>query len=380
MAKKRSRGNGDGDIWPRKNKEGKITSYRGAYFGPDGKRRYVSGKNKEETRNKLRKARSDADQGVVFDAQNLRLSEYLDRWLKDSVKDTVRISTYQRYEQVIRLHLVPGLGRVKLKALTPAHVQRFYRDRLDSGLSPSTVRKFHNVLHRALRQAVRWDLIPRNVTEATEPPKETSEEIHPLSEEEARRLLEAARGDRLEALYVLALTTGMREGELLGLKWEDVDLTNGVLRVRRTLTRDHGRFYFGEPKSEKGRRQIDLPEGASKALKAHLDRQMAEMERIGDRYEDRGLIFTTATGAPINPSNLRQRSLADLLKKAGIRKVRFHDLRHTFATLMLSRNIHPKVVQEMLGHANIAITLDRYSHFLPSMGRDAAVAMDEIFS
>lgn len=242
------------------------------------------------------------------------------------------------------------------------------------------MRKFHNVLHRALRQAVRWDLVPRNVTEATQPPKETSEEIHPLSEEEARRLLHAARGDRLEALYVLALATGMREGELLGLKWEDVDLTNGVLGVRRTLIRDRGRFHFGEPKSEKGRRRIDLPQEATKALRAHLEKQMDEIHHLGDRYEDRGLVFTTATGAPINPSNLRQRSLAGLLEKAGLRKIRFHDLRHTCATLMLSRNIHPKVVQEMLGHANIAITLDRYSHFLPSMGRDAAVAMDEIFA
>jgi len=168
----------------------------------------IRASSKKETRNKLRKARSDANQGVVFDAQNLLLSEYLDRWLKDSVKDTVRISTYQRYEEVVRLHVVPGLGRIKLKALTPVHVQHFYRERLDSGLSPSTVRKFHNVLHRALHQAVRWGLVPRNATEATEPPKETSEEIRPLSEDEARRLLEAAHEDRLEALYVLALTTG----------------------------------------------------------------------------------------------------------------------------------------------------------------------------
>jgi integrase len=380
VAKKRSRGNGDGDVWPRRNKEGRIISYRGAYFGPDGKRRYVSGQTKNETRNKLRKARSDANEGVVFDAQNLSLSEYLHRWLKDSVKDTVRASTYKRYEEVVRLHIVPALGRIKLKALTPAHVQHFYRERLDSGLSPSTVRKFHNVLHRALRQAVRWGLIPRNATEATEPPKETSEEIRPLSEEEARRLLEAAHGDRLEALYVLALTTGMREGELLGLKWEDIELSNGVLRVKRTLTRNGGKLNFGDPKSKKGSRQIDLSEEASKALQAHLDRQMDEMKRLGDLYVDQGLVFTTRKGTPINPSNLRQRSFVKLLKQAGLRKVRFHDLRHTCATLMLSRNIHPKMVQELLGHANVAITLDRYSHFMPGMGRNMALTMDEIFA
>ncbi len=380
MTKKRSRGNGDGDVWPRKNSEGKITGYRGAYFGPDGKRRYVSGKTKEETRNELRKARADADRGVVFDAQNLKVSEYMDRWLRDSVKDTVRTSTYQRYEEIVKLHINPGLGRLKLGNLTPAQVQRFYRDRLDLGLSPATVRKFHHVLHKALRQAVRWGLVPRNATEATDPPKEACEEISPLSREEARSLLEAARRDRLEALYVLALHTGMRQGELLGLRWEDVDLENGLLRVRRTLTRNGGKFHFGEPKSKKGRRQIHLSRDAANALRSHLDAQMDEIEHLGDLYEDRGLVFTTKTGAPINPSNLRQRSFADLLKRAGVRKVRFHDLRHTYATLMLSRNVHPKKVQEMLGHANIAITLDRYSHFVPGMGEETARAMDDIFA
>jgi integrase len=180
VAKQRSRSNGDGDVWPRKNKEGRITSYRGAYFGPDGKRRYVSGQTKKDTRNKLRKARSDANQGVVFDAQNLSLSEYLDRWLKDSVKDTVRISTYQRYEEVVRLHLVPTLGRIKLKALTPVHVQQFYRERLDSGLSPSTVRKFHNVLHRALRQAVKWGLTPATLQKRQNPQRRPQRRYGPF--------------------------------------------------------------------------------------------------------------------------------------------------------------------------------------------------------
>jgi integrase len=152
------------------------------------------------------------------------------------------------------------------------------------------------------------------------------------------------------------------------------------MRTSQQTSRNGGRFHFGNTKSKKGSRQIDLSEEASKALQAHLDRQMVEMERLGDRYEDQGLVFTTSKGTPINPSNLRQRSFAKLLKKAGLRKVRFHDLRHTCATLALSRNIHPKVVQELLGHVNIAITLDRYSHFIPGMGRNAALTMDEIFA
>jgi integrase len=381
MARKNA--NGEGTIYPRKNKDGKVTSYRASYWvhtsdGP--KRRYISAKTKKEVARKLREILHAMDSGTFVDAGQLTVEEYLDRWLKDSVKDTVRTSTYQRYEQVVRLHLIPSLGRLKLKDLNPVHVQRLYRDRLDSGLSPGTARKIHNVLHKALAQAVKWGLMPRNATEATNPPKEIFEEINPLSAEEAHRLIEAAREDPLEALYVLAIHTGMRQGELLALKWENIDLESGVINVKRTLTKDKGRLLFGEPKSAKGRRRIDLTDAAVAALRAHLSRQMGDMQRLGDLYQDQGLVFTTNTGAPISPSNLRQRSFDKLLKKAGVRAIRFHDLRHTCATLLLRREIHPKYVQELLGHANIKMTLDRYSHFIPGMGRRTAQVMEEIFS
>jgi integrase len=220
-------------------------------------------------------------------------------------------------------------------------------------------------------------MVPRNVTEAVKLPRPIPKEMRPLSAEEARRLLRTARGERLEALYVLAVTTGMRQGELLALRWQDVDLENATINVRRTLTRNGGRIAIGEPKTKKSRRSIRLAPQAAEALGGHLKRQLWDIEVLGDRYEDQGLVFATDTGAPINPSNLRQRSFAPLLTRAKLPQVRFHDLRHTCATLLFAKGTHPKYVQELLGHSSIAITLDTYSHVLPSMGDQTARAMQE---
>ena len=202
MGKTKSRANGDGDVFPRKNKARKTTSYRGAYVGPDGKRRYVSGKNKEEARAKLRQARGDAERGLVSDGGNTGLTEYLARWLNDSVKGSVKPVTHDSYELLVNKHITPALGNVRLSKLNSAHLQGFYRSKLDSGLSPRTVQYIHVVLHRALRQALRWGLVVRNVAEAVDPPRVPKKEITPLSPEQARTFLEAARDERLEALYV----------------------------------------------------------------------------------------------------------------------------------------------------------------------------------
>lgn len=260
MARTKGRANGDGDVFPRKNKAGKITSYRGAYVGPDGKRRYVSGKNKEEARKALREARAGADQGLLFDAANLTVGEYLDRWLADSVRDTVKSTTHERYEQIARLHIRPALGALKLKALTPAHARGLYRERLDAGASPRSVQYLHVTLHKALKQAVSDGLIPRNVTEAVKPPRLDKKEMRPLTPEQSKRLLDAAReaGERLEALYVLAVHTGLRQGELLALKWEDVDLDAGTIQVRRSLSATKDGLEFTTPKTRGSRRSVKL--------------------------------------------------------------------------------------------------------------------------
>jgi len=230
--------------------------------------------------------------------------------------------------------------------------------------------------YKALSQAVSDGLVPRNAA-AVKAPRPTPEEMHPLSENEARALLNAARSheDRFEALYMLAITTGLRRGELLGLRWEDLDLERGVLRVGRALVREGGRHTLGETKTKRGRRQVNLTPRTVSALRAHRKKQLEKkMERAGIN-KDHGLIFATGVGTRVNPENLVKRSFKPLLRSAGLPEIRFHDLRHTCATLLLGRGVHPKFVQELLGHATIAMTLDTYSHYLPSMGDQAAGAM-----
>ncbi len=372
----RKRGNGEGSIHRRKG-GGWCAQYT-VYTAEGRKRKTVYGKTRQEVAAKLAKALSDQESGLTFDAGNQTVGDYLDRWLYDSVRDTVRKGTFERHEQIIRLHIRPSLGSMKLKVLSPAHVQGFYREKLDSGLSPATVHKIHAVLHKALDQAVGWSLVPRNATEVVTTPRPAPDEIRPLDSEQVKALLEAASGERFEALYVLAIHTGLRQGELLGLRWDDVDLENGLLRVKRTLTRHRGRLLLGEPKTKRSRRTVRLTEPAVDALRDHLARQLVQIESLGDLYRDQGLVFATQKGTLVNPSNLRRRSFAPLLEKAGLPRIRFHDLRHTCSTLLLARNVNPKIVSEMLGHATIAITLDTYSHVLPDMQDSATRALEDV--
>src|SRR5918998_4005550 len=239
------RGNGEGSITRRK--DGLYMARYTVQTATGPKRKTIYGKEREEVSEKLVDALSNRNNGLVFDADNMKFGEYLERWLADSVRDTVRPTTFERYEQIVRLHICPVLGNTKLKNLTPAHLRGLYREKLDAGLSPRTVKYVHVTLHKALKQAVMDGLIPRNATDAVKPPQITREEMRPLSAEQVKTLFEAARteGDRLEGLYVLALTTGLRQGELLGLRWEDVDLESGRLHVRRTLITG-GKLTFGQ--------------------------------------------------------------------------------------------------------------------------------------
>ena len=221
------------------------------------------------------------------------------------------------------------------------------------------------------------DLIRRDVADSVKPPQLKRTEMKPLSPKQAKALLEAAGGDRFEAMYVLAITAGLRQGELLGLKWEDVDLEGGKLRVRRTLYKGN----FTTPKTAKSRRTVKLTVRAVEALQRHREAQLEESEKVEGLWQDHGLIFTTQVGTPVNRHNFYARNFKPLLKKGGLpHTVRFHDLRHTCATLLLSKNVNPKVVSEMLGHANVTVTLDTYSHVLPYMQDGAVDAMDSSLS
>ena len=372
------RGNGEGSISRRKN-GGWMAQYA-VYTSEGRKRKTIYGKTRKEVADKLAKAVSDREDGLIFDAGTLTVEEYLERWLSDCVRDTVKASTYSSYGQLVNTHAVPALGRIRLKTLTATHVRSLLREKLDAGLSPRTVQYLRFVLRKALDQAVIDNLIPRNPVASVKSPQVRRDEIKPLSPEQVRLFLQTTveAGDKLEALYAVAIHLGLRQGELLALKWEDVDLEAGTLQVRRSLAGSReGNPVFTTPKTAKSRRQVRLTTGAAEALKRHRKRQLEERMRLAGLWRDHGLVFTTEAGTPLDRHNIIQRSFRPLLEKARLPAIRFHDLRHTCATLLLTREVHPKIVQELLGHSTIAITLDTYSHVLPGMGDAAVGAMDE---
>jgi integrase len=340
----------------------------------------VYAKTRKEAAEKLTAAMADASKGITADGGPKTVGAFLMSWLENSVRGSVRKSTYDRNESLCRVHLIPSLGRKKLKTLSAADVAGFYRSRLDSGCSAASVRKMHETLHKALKQAVRWGYMTKNPANDVDTPRVHTEEVHPLTRDEARRFLKVVRGDRLEALYVVALHTGLRQGELLALRWEDVDIEEKTLTVRRTITKDGGKLLIGPTKTAKGRRTVKLTRDAAEALREHLTRQLEEIDGLGDYYQPGGLVFATMKGTLLNPSNLRKRSFAPLLVRADLPHQTFHQLRHTAATILLLKNVNPKIVSEMLGHASIAITLDTYSHVFPNMQDSAVAAMEEAFA
>jgi integrase len=251
----------------------------------------------------------------------------------------------------------------------------------EEGLSGRTVQYLLFLLRKALQQAVNDGLLPHNVAKDVKVRQTQKDEERHLTPEQVKALLSAARGDRLVALYVLAISTGLRQGELLGLWWEDIDLDTGTLSVRRTLSLGQGGPRFTEPKTAKSRRNIELTAQAIEALKDHRAAQDEEKARLGSLWEEYNLVFPSVTGTPLRRNNLVRRSFKPLLEKAGLpRTFRFHDLRHTAASILFSQRTHPKIVQELLGHATIAVTLDVYSHMIPGMSAQAARTMEDVLS
>ena len=355
--------------------------FKARYTDAKGKRRTVYGKTKGEVREKLTESLADRDKGLTYDGDSISLQEHLDRWLETSVKGSVKPITYEAYERMCRVHIKPStIGKVKLSKLTPGHLQRFYQEKLNDGLAPASVRYMHATLHRALKQAHRWRLVRENVAAATDPPIPQPEEIRPLSAEQVKSLLSEAKGKRLEALFVVAVTAGLRIGELSSIQWSDLDIENRTLRIRRTLSRAKNGPRYTTPKNGRGR-NIKLTAMATEALKRHLIRQKAERLAAGTKWEDDNLIFCRDDGRPLTRDMVARSHLRPILKRAGLPEdCTPHQLRHTCATLLLSRGVHPKFVQELLGHSSIAQTLDRYSHWIPSMGDQTAIAMEAALS
>src|SRR5215211_206403 len=377
------RGNGEGSI--RKRKDGR---WEGRYSiqTPDGpQQKTVYGKTRKEVAEKLTEVMASRDKGLVFDAGKLTVGEHLTRWLEDVVKPSASHRTYSTNAQQVRTHIAPTLGLIKLKGLRKVNIDQLYREMLDSGLSPSTVRRVHAVLHRALEEAVKGDLIPRNPAAHANKPKVKQEEIEPLDASQAAAFLNTAKGDRFEALYVLGLMCGLRQGEALGLKWSDIDLDSGTLRVSRQLQRmrrdgkKSGRLDFSEPKNA-SRRTVGLPQRAVTALQSHRKRQLEEKLRAGADWRESGLVFANLTGGPVEAQNVVNRHFKPLLVRAGLPPIRFHDLRHSCLSLLAQRGEPIRDLQALAGHATAAFTLQRYTHHYDASAGRTADAMGDILS
>ena len=353
----------------------------------DGKRlrKFVNVKGtKTQAQQKLRKLLTSVDNGMSLDTSKVTLGEFLARWMEDYVAIKTAPSTANGYRMIVMCHLIPALGNVPLAKLQPADVQAYYKKALakgrrdgKGGLSARTVHHHHRVLSEALKHAVKWELIHRNVADAVDPPKPSRYEAVILNPPEVDQLLVAAQahGAPYYELIYTAIYTGMRRGELLGLKWHDVDLDMATLSVVRTLQRVRGEFILKEPKTSRSRRDIALTPDLAILLRGYKRHQEEQRTSLGLPFDDMDLVFAHSDGSPLDPGTVSHTS-KKIVKKAGLES-RLHDNRHAFATLMMSFGVNPKVVGEMLGHSTIATTMDIYSHVPLGLQRDAARTLQE---
>jgi len=373
------RGHGEGSIYHRS--DGR---WAASISLEGGKRKTYYGKTRKEVQEQLKTVLHQQQQGMLITGPQQKVGEFLTHWLENVHKYTVRPRTYERYEAMIRLHLGPGIGHYQLQKLSPQHLHAFYSKKLDEGLSPTTVTGLHKMLHLALDRAVQWNLVPRNVCDAVTPPRAKRYEFQPLSPEQVQQFLTAADGHHLEALFVLALATGMRRGELLALKWQDINFAAGTLQVRRILTHmpaklnGKGGYVEAEPKTEKSRRSIAIAPFALEKLKQHRVRQVEERLKAGPAWTEKDIVFCSTVGGHLHTSRILFKQFKALLAKAELPDIRLHDLRHSTATMLLGADVHPKVVQEILGHSQISMTMDIYSHVLPTMQQQAVSKLNDV--
>lgn len=342
---------------------------------------------KAQAEAELRRVLAEIDAGTYVEPSELTVAAYLRRWF-ETVKPRLARKSIKAYTTAIETHIIPNLGSVPLAGLRPLQIQELYARLLESGharreggLSPKTLQLVHIVLHSALRQAVKWQLLVRNPADAVDAPRPRKKEVTVLDDRAAAELLDAARAYAaypVHPVVALGLWTGLRRGEVFALRWSDIDLEGRTLRVNRSLLKEGRAHSFHEPKTQAGRREVPLPDSAVALLKA-LRRRQAELRlQRGPAFSDEGLVFTKADGTVADPAvfNTHFRRVARL---AGIPTARFHDLRHTYATKLLAQGVHPKVVQELLGHAQVTITLGLYGHVLPGLKEAATAKIEEAF-
>lgn len=346
------------------------------------KRRTETYRTRKEADSREREWLTEIERGTAVDGGKMSVSDYLVYWLATYAKHNVRLSTYTAYASYCTNHIIPAFGAIMLTKLQPIHLQDFYQAKLSGGrldgkaggLTPRTVKYFHSIIREALQHAFEQNLVTRNVADAVKPPRGTRPPITVWNADEARTFLNVAQNAPYAPLWLVLLTTGMRRGEALGLRWQDVDTKKGLLSVRQTLVDVNGQVSYGEPKTKSGRRTIELDSTCLAALVAHRDTSAFRRKACGDTWRDYDLVFTTDDGNWIHPRNV-DREYSRILSKTDLPRITLHGLRHTCATLLLLHNVNPKVVSERLGHASIGITLDTYSHVLPTMQKQAADAI-----
>ena len=370
MAKRRSRGEGSMYFWEKKDLwVGKITT-------PDGKRKTKYAKNKKDLKDWLLKERSKLSEGIYIPDEKVTLETFLRRYLEDYGKRSLRITTFQSYTLIIEKHIIPEIGKLRLTQLRPLHINHLLSKKLEAGYSNRWVEYIHGVLKRSLNKAVKWGLLTKNPAELVSPPSVKFKVPSTWNSDQVKTFLECIKNDRWSALYHLACGTGMRKGEILGLPLSALDIEKGYLKVIQTLQLVKGSgLMLLEPKIERSRRMIVLPGFVVESLRGHLARR--EQLTQSPRWKESGLVFTTDVGTPITPRNM-VRHFKTHLSQAGLPDIRFHDLRHTTASLLLEKNVHPKIVSELLGHSTITLTLNTYSHIINPLSRVAADTMDDI--
>lgn len=370
----------EGSIYQR---PGRQNPWQGELYlghGPDGKKRVirVSGQSREEVAAKLADLNSKRYKGQLSTPQKAKVKDWLSRWLKE-VRPNVKASTYRSYADQVRVHINPTLGNILLTKLRPDQVQEFYNEKAQTHLSPRSVQYIHQVFSMALDRAVQLGLVVENVTKRTVRPRVEKKPVSPPPLVDAVRLLKAAREERFCAVYVLAITTGLRRGEIFGLRWSDLNLEAGLLEVRNTVTVVEGKLIQGPPKTRASRRMVALPAEAVQALQERQVQQKVEKAMVGSAWQETELVFTTEIGTPADPGNFVKRSFHPLIKKLGL-KLRFHDLRHAAVSYMLAAGVPLKAVQAQAGHSTASMTLDIYGHLLPGGQKEAAAKISEILA
>ena len=368
------RSKGEGSIFYRQDRQQWIAQLK----LEGGKYKTRSANTRAQAREQLKQMQRELEQGTLVTGQKQTVRHYLEYWL-EVYGPHLRLNTRRLYRQLLDIHILPVLGHVMLRNLSPQQVDELYALRLKDGYAAETVRAIHRMLHKALQDAVKWRLVATNPCNDVNQPHPVKHEIRPLTKEQALQLLEAVQGDRFEALFTLALATGMRRGELLALRWTDINFQEGSLWVRRTINRigKHG-LVESEPKTESSKRNILLPRFVLTALIQHRTWQAEVRAKAGEAWQERDIVFSNYRGGYIEPADLVKK-FKQLLKAANLPDMRFHDLRHSAATILLGMGVPVKLVQELLGHSHFAMTMDRYSHVLPSMQRGMMDQLDDYF-